>query len=229
MSNPNLPEYYEWIIKLTEQLDKLFESQKEYIKCSSGCSICCQTGYYPITELEFDLMKVGFSELPEEQRIEIQKKSLELYKERKRFLNNDGDKFDFFYPCLFLKEDKCSIYPYRAIICRTHGLIAQNDLSKNKFSLPFCVNDGLNYSNVWDSEKKEILYDKIEKIGLKTKPKSFDIGYEKILKTIGHLNPGDIRMLFEWIILDMKDHETLLAEINKDLENEFAGFVKTGN
>jgi len=82
---------------------------------------------------------------------------------------------------------------------------------------------------VWDIEKKEILYEKIEELGLKTKPKSFDIGYENFLKTIEHLNPGDIRMLFEWIILDMSDYESLLAEINKELENEFEGFDRAGN
>ena len=59
------------------------------------------------------------------------------------------------YECPFLVDNKCSVYPFRAIICRTFGLISYDETNKKR--MPFCVDLGLNYANVYDSEKKMII------------------------------------------------------------------------
>ena len=56
-----------------------------------------------------------------------------------------------YYQCPFLINRLCSVYKYRGIVCRTHGL-AWYDEDENKIKLPYCVNIGLNYSKVFDRE-----------------------------------------------------------------------------
>ncbi len=51
--------------------------------------------------------------------------------------------------CPFLLDKLCSIYPYRPMICRIYGLayLAKNNIVK----VPYCVNEGKNYSQVYSN------------------------------------------------------------------------------
>ena len=53
--------------------------------------------------------------------------------------------------CPFLIENSCSIYPYRPIICRVHGLAYL--CKENLVKVPYCANNGLNYKDVYKNEE----------------------------------------------------------------------------
>lgn len=89
-------------IKFRNDIDKIIayleNIHKEHMTCHKGCSNCCinlsvwPIEYYSIIEM---MKRDNFSI----QQIEKTQES-----------------------CCFLKESCCQIYPYRPIICRTHGL-----------------------------------------------------------------------------------------------------------
>ena len=84
--------------------------------------------------------------------------------------------------CPFLVEKKCSVYLYRPIICRVHGLAYL--CKDNKVKVPYCVNDNKNYSDVY--EKGEI----------RINPVTENLDTPNVLKDFDY---GEIRNLFDWI------------------------------
>lgn len=47
-----------------------------------------------------------------------------------------------------------------------------------KPQIPFCSSLGLNYSNVYDLEKRSITVEKFKQTGLKIEPKIFNVSYK---------------------------------------------------
>lgn len=74
--------YEKFLSYLNERLERFFSQQKEYICCKEGCSLCCKTGVYPISEIEFLYLKSALSELDYELRVKILDKILQLKKEK---------------------------------------------------------------------------------------------------------------------------------------------------
>lgn len=194
----NMIEKYERYLDLigTKLLQKYFERQKEYIHCKAGCSICCENGQYPFSEVEFQYAMLGYNSLSENEKNIIQEK---IKKEKKKFVDEKS-----MYECPFLINKKCSIYKYRGIICRTHGLLFyitdENGESKNK--IPNCVNYGLNYSNVYDDVTKTISSELWEKTGIETEPVAYNLSLKVLLnndvtKELG-LDFGEERALIDW-------------------------------
>ena len=106
----------------------------------------------------------------------------------------------FLYACPFLIDKKCSLYEYRGIICRSHGLAF---FSKDKHILvPACVDEGLNYSNVYDFETKMISSEKYKKTGIEQEPLAHNVGVyyltdNEITETLG-LKFGEIKPMCEF-------------------------------
>ncbi|MFZ5428971.1 MAG: YkgJ family cysteine cluster protein [Bacteroidota bacterium] len=94
-------EIFEKYRKLTDKTDRLTESlekvHRQHMQCRLGCSFCCMD--YSLFPVEFyaiaDQLKA------EEIRINPEAKSDE---------------------CIFLVNNACTIYAFRPMICRTHGL-----------------------------------------------------------------------------------------------------------
>jgi len=213
-----LKKYTEFLSALTKNLDGFFENQKDFIKCTAGCSHCCKAGHYPLTELEYEFVKIGFNKLGEEKQAQIRQSCLESYKERKLFVRNGNPINSFSYACPFLADDLCSLYEHRPLICRTHGLIARGLKGDRNFKLPGCLEIGLNYSEVWEKELKDFSLEKAVALNIKSHPEAFDIGYEMLLENFEHINFGDIRMLFEWVIMDIPNYQDILEDINNNLK-----------
>ena len=91
-----------------------------------------------------------------------------------------------------LIDNKCSVYPYRGIVCRVHGL-AWYDEDENKIRLPYCVNKGLNYAKVFDRETGEVILQNPirEKLRIDTILKSDEA--EQL-----ELECGEIRPMIKW-------------------------------
>ena len=83
--------------------------------------------------------------------------------------------------CPFLINKLCSVYPYRPIICRVHGLAY---LIGEKVKVPYCVNSGKNYAEVFENNEITI------------NPVLENLDTAEILK---EFNFGEIRNLFDWL------------------------------
>ena len=176
-----LQRYAEFLKILDKKLDGYFEEQCEFIKCKPKCSACCEVGEYPFSRLELEYLMSGFVKLPFGIKHEI--------KEEIKRLKAENPKM---YKCPFLIDGMCSVYEYRGIVCRIHGL-AWYDEAENKIRLPYCVNKGLNYAKVFDRQTGEVfLQNPIkERLRIDTILRSSDA--EKY-----NLECGEIRPLIKW-------------------------------
>lgn len=202
MKENQMEGYFQFIRVIMERINAHFEAQKEYIHCKEGCALCCKNGEYPCSELEFEFIKLGFVTLPAETQQIIIDKIIKLKEEKSKL--KEGEKF--IYECPFLMDDRCSIYRNRMIICRTFGLSyydQDDETKKNTLKVPFCMNNGLNYSEVYDKEKNTFSSDMFKQTGYKTEPVAYNLGVqfliEKFGKDIMDLDFGEIKALIDWL------------------------------
>lgn len=160
-------DYKDFLTDLDKRLAKYFEQHKEHINCSLGCSSCCETGDYPISGIELEYMMHGYSTLNDEEKITVQNNIKNIVK---------GG------ACPFLIGKKCSIYSYRPIICRVHGLayICHDEVVK----VPYCANEERNYAKVYKDGEIEI------------NPIKENLDTQSLLKDFEY---GEVRNLFDWI------------------------------
>ena len=83
--------------------------------------------------------------------------------------------------CPFLVNKKCSVYEYRPIVCRVHGLAY---LTNNIVKVPYCANIGKNYAEVYRNNEFFI------------NPVSENLDTPNVLKDFDY---GDIRSLYDWL------------------------------
>lgn len=191
--------YEKYLENIGKSLDKFFEEQKPYICCTKGCSLCCETGEYPFSELEFKYAMLGYNKLSEEEKNIVINKAAEIKKNKESFA---GKKF--LYECPFLINNVCSIYKHRGLICRNHGLAyySKDKDGETKYLLPHCVNDKLNYYSVYDEKMGTISSEKWAKTGIESEPVSHNVSWEfltnnETTKTLG-IDFGDAKSLIDW-------------------------------
>lgn len=195
-----MDKYKEYLVILESKLNNFFEQQSPYIFCKEGCSICCETGTYPMSKIEFDYIMEGYDLLSNEIKEKINQ-NINTIKENK----NKAEQNNFFHPCPFLINKRCSVYNYRALICRGYGLMSFYD-DKNgekQYHMPCCVDNGLNYSQVYDKNLKTITSEKWEKIGIEAEPLAYNVGLtflldNEITKKI-NLQLGSAKNFIEWV------------------------------
>ena len=159
-------DYKDFLSVLDRRISSYFEKHKDYVSCKIGCSECCKMGDYPMSQLEFDYIMRGYINLDEQTK--------QIIKTNIQNIEKGG-------ACPFLIENKCSIYPYRPIVCRVHGLAYRTN---NIVKMPYCANQGKNYAEVYSG--KEILLE----------PISENLDTPEILKDIEY---GEIRNLYDWL------------------------------
>ena len=206
-----LEKYIDYTDKLKETLDLYFKDQKEFLKCKPGCDICCTNSYYPVSELEYEYIKIGFkNNFTDEERAIINQNAVNIIKDRRIFLKTNPNILDYSYKCLFLVNGNCGIYNYRALLCRSHGLIYKDTDKPNKNNAPLCMQSGLNYADVFDPETNKFSEEKMKELGIKSTPKVYDLSYSSLMAGAGGLDFGDVRMLVEWIVMDIPNYEELV-------------------
>lgn len=183
-----LKNYEEFIKELDTLLESLFNNHKKYIKCSKGCSLCCTGGEFPYSQLEFTYLTKGFISLSNEKKQIVQNNIKKLLKEKEDFT---GERFE--HTCPFLIDNECSVYKYRGVICRTFGLCYFDD-EKKYVRLPGCVNNGLNYSEVYDKETQTLEIEDIPRQNLRT---DVILTSKEAIKY--NLDPGEIRPMLDWL------------------------------
>lgn len=175
-----LKKYAKFISELDKKLNKYFELQSEYICCKEGCSGCCEVGDYPFTQLEMMYLMSGFKQLPDDIKQTVRNNFIAVKQNRVSL--------HLYYKCPFLINNKCCVYKYRGITCRTFGLAYLTD-DKN-VKTPACSNEGLCYHNVIKDGILTIEPIK-EKLGL------FDIINSDLAKKY-KLEFGQSRSLIDW-------------------------------
>ena len=200
MKSNQINDYIIFLEILNKKLETYFDSQKEYIHCKEGCSLCCREGEYPCSELEYEFLRIGFSLLPLITQQKIINNVIEIKNERKNFKGET-----FVYKCPFLIEDRCSIYNYRMIICRTFGLsyYIEDENGDKRIKNPFCIEKGLNYSEVFDTQRKIISDELYKEKGFKNEPVAFNLSLKFLLNRLGHdgmdLDFGEEKALIDWL------------------------------
>lgn len=159
--------YENFLVDLDKRLSEYFELHKEYIDCCLGCSACCEAGDYPISQIELEYLMQGYATLSDMDKITVQNNIKNIVK--------GGT-------CPFLIDKKCSVYSYRPIVCRVHGLayICHDDVVK----VPYCAREGKNYNKVYKNGEIEI------------NPIKENLDTQYLLKDF---NFGEIRNLADWI------------------------------
>ena len=188
--------YKKYLNTIQKHLDNCFEDQKEYICCSKGCALCCKKGVYPCSEIEFQYLVLGLINLEPAIIETIMQKISELKEAAKN--NSEGK---FIHQCPFLnQQDECYLYEYRPIICRTFGLLHR--VGENSVTIPFCSEEGLNYSKVYDGKQEKIIEENIYKYGYKKAPHVYNISLKEIVDdkifTEGEHLFGETKALLDW-------------------------------
>ena len=181
-----LNRYEKFLKDLDNILSEIFENQKDYIKCKKGCSICCQQGDYPFSQLEFTYLTKGFLSLPSDKKSFVQQNIMKLREAKKKA------KGRFEHKCPFLYDDECLVYNYRGIICRTFGVCYYDDV-KDYVRLPGCVHNGLNYAEVYDSKTNTLGIENVPNINLR-----IDKVFDSNLAITYKLECGEIRPMLDW-------------------------------
>lgn len=188
-----LKNYEQYLNLITSEIDKMFENQKEYICCKNGCSLCCEEGMYPFSEIEFEYIKQALEKLP--------KDIYEIIRTNCEALRPQTGKGEFLYKCPFLIDGSCSVYKHRGLICRVFGLISEN--SSKKLTIPYCAEKGLNYSKVFDAKTNRIYEEKVKELGYSTLPKAYNLSLYNLMYGIAtnlNFDWGESKLLIEWLI-----------------------------
>lgn len=159
--------YKDFLKNFDLKLENYFNSHKKHIHCIIGCSSCCEKGDYPLSQIELEYVMQGYIKLDNDIKIMVQ---------------NNIKSFTRGEKCPFLIQNQCSIYPYRPIVCRVHGLAYLcND---NKVKVPYCVNFNKNYSDCYNNGEITI------------NPVLENLDTPNVLKDFDY---GEIRNLYDWI------------------------------
>ncbi len=94
--------------------------------------MCCENGDYPLSQTEYEYLMQGYIKLDNNTKKTVQHNIKNIVK---------GG------ACPFLINKQCSVYQYRPIICRVHGIAYL--CKDNTVKIPYCAKEGLNYSSVY--------------------------------------------------------------------------------
>jgi len=124
--------YFDLIHRIDRETERLIAFHGEAIACRPGCTACC---------VDLTVFPVEFHAI----RLAMARAGVEI----------GAEAFDKTASCGFLDKGLCRIYPFRPIICRTHGLpILYLDDTSGEYTwevsfceLNFAGGEGLEFEN----------------------------------------------------------------------------------
>jgi len=129
-----------------------------YFKCKKNCSYCCSgtPGYIWIDEKDIANISAFL-------KISREKFLKNFTKTARNKISLIEKKINSNYDCIFLVDNKCSIYPVRPIQCKTYPFWNSCLASKEAFDNMKCECPGIN-----DKSGKLYSFDEIEKMRKET-------------------------------------------------------------
>ncbi|MEG0908753.1 MAG: YkgJ family cysteine cluster protein [Clostridia bacterium] len=137
------------VIKLYKTIDEKIKNETDFnkIKCHKGCSECCSQ-YFPVTTVEvyyivdkiletygeykldeyIEKAKIRFEELNTNHPQKAKELTINMSGNKSRdglynIMMNSVSNHNIESKCIFLdKEGTCEVYPFRPMVCRTHGV-----------------------------------------------------------------------------------------------------------
>ncbi|GAM09775.1 flagellin N-methylase [Geobacter sp. OR-1] len=100
-----LANYYSLVNKVDDLCRQIETEFSDQLACHSGCSSCCR--HITLAWVEAMALATALQKLPPNE--------VEAIRLRAQYAKPNG-------PCPLLVDDRCAMYDYRPIICRTHGL-----------------------------------------------------------------------------------------------------------
>ncbi len=165
--------YERFLKEFDAKLAVCFERDASAIKCQKGCTFCCENADYPLSRLEMEYLMQGFLQLDKEKHDRVREKIKHLIRVKPDI-----------YPCPFLLNGECSVYPCRPLTCRVHGLAYMR--CDGIVKLPECARNGLNYSENFDGQT------------INFEPIKEDLNLDKIFAAHPEFDFGEIRSMIDW-------------------------------
>ncbi len=116
-----LRDYLRLVSAVDEFVGKVVDRYGSLIRCGPGCASCCQRSFR-VFPVEAWAVRVGVPGLPES-----------ITEDRRRGLRSASRGV-----CPALAGDRCRIYPFRPIICRTHGFPMLVEREEGGREVRFC-------------------------------------------------------------------------------------------
>lgn len=135
---------------------KKFYQNGLYFGCTE-CGNCCSdtSGYVELTEAEAENI-AGFLKLSEADFLE---KYVELRDQESAFRLKSHENGD----CIFLVENRCTIYPARPLQCRTFPFWPENLKSNHRWKITAALCPGINQGRLYPEEEIESIVDLMKK------------------------------------------------------------------
>ena len=109
--------YLAFLNKIKELTDNIRSEYPDEINCIEGCCDCCNNVFIiNISIIEGFYLQNGFKQLDNEKQAYIKDKILKI---KKHIEQNPDNKERL--ECPLLIENRCALYNYRPVICRTFG------------------------------------------------------------------------------------------------------------
>lgn len=108
-----------------EMVSSVYKSHGGNIPCTSGCSHCCRSHFVGLFEIEAEIIA---QEMKNKNIFNEFIKSASIAGPTKNM--RDREASDFGEDCIFLKNEKCSIYSIRPFECRAYFSMNKNDCQK---------------------------------------------------------------------------------------------------
>ena len=136
-----ISKYLELVADLEKEVGRVSELYRNSLKCCPGCSECCCA--FSVFPIEAEIIRLALQGILENENAAVNGSGRSLNRVTIAESTDElGGKDDS--SCFLLKDQRCSIYEHRPLICRTQGLpIGYVDHEKGVIEVSACE---LNFS-----------------------------------------------------------------------------------
>lgn len=121
----HIPEHFSPLVQLYHDMDKAWNqvAQQYGFQCNGCEDNCCLSLFFHHTHAEASFLEFGLQTLPGKDRKHVLTLSRDYCRQTfSEAVENQNHPASKKIPCPLLKTDRCSLYNFRPMICRLHGL-----------------------------------------------------------------------------------------------------------
>lgn len=132
----HIPEHFSPLVQLYHDMDKAWNqiAQQYGFQCNGCEDNCCLSLFFHHTHAEASFLEFGLQTLPSKDQKHVLTLSRDYCRQTfSETAENHNHPASKKIPCPLLKTDRCSLYNFRPMICRLHGL--PHELHKSGFDV----------------------------------------------------------------------------------------------